>query len=448
MAEKIKVIVRDKNTLILDQDAKKGDIIDLTDLQKVDDTLLLKLIEENKDAVYNKKLNDIKNDLILKYEEKLKSEVVVSNTNIEKEKDKIINNLKEKIYKLETENKNINENLNNKLSTKEIELNKQFIQEKNKIELENKKTIDSYLEKIEKLNNEKTNLVEQHAKEVNVLNKQISDVKAQMTEKYDLLNNQYNLLKNEKSILVTKNVGEDLEQYCNNEMEDRMQNGFLNCIWYKDNDVIKDEGEDKGTKADFIFKVYKDENHNEKDLLTSVCLEMKNDTINSTNKHKNSDFYKTLDKNRVKKNCEYALLVSNLELNQDNDLPIRKVSEYKNMYVVRPGYMVTFLNLITSLSNKFKDLILKDYEYSIEIQKQSDFKLEYEKLKNTYLDKPLEGLKSKIENIQDQSNKIKNCASAIDKELDSIIHNYIEGIIDKLDKFDVKMITNYKKLNK
>ena len=100
MAEKIKVIVRDKNTLILDQDAKKGDIIDLTDLQKVDDTLLLKLIEENKDAVYNKKLNDIKNDLILKYEEKLKSEVVVSNTNIEKEKDKIINNLKEKIYKL------------------------------------------------------------------------------------------------------------------------------------------------------------------------------------------------------------------------------------------------------------------------------------------------------------------------------------------------------------
>ena len=161
-----------------------------------------------------------------------------------------------------------------------------------------------------------------------------------------------------------------------------------------------------------------------------------------------SDFYKTLDKNRVKKNCEYALLVSNLELNQDNDLPIRKVSEYKNMYVVRPGYMVTFLNLITSLSNKFKDLILKDYEYSIEIQKQSDFKLEYEKLKNTYLDKPLEGLKSKIENIQDQSNKIKNCASAIDKELDSIIHNYIEGIIDKLDKFDAKMITNYKKLNK
>ena len=148
MAEKIKVIVRDKNTLILDQDAKKGDIIDLTDLQKVDDTLLLKLIEENKDAVYNKKLNDIKNDLILKYEEKLKSEVVVSNTNIEKEKDKIINDLKEKIYKLETENKNINENLNNKLSTKEIELNKQFIQEKNKIELENKKTIDSYLEKI------------------------------------------------------------------------------------------------------------------------------------------------------------------------------------------------------------------------------------------------------------------------------------------------------------
>ena len=65
-----------------------------------------------------------------------------------------------------------------------------------------------------------------------------------------------------------------------------------------------------------------------------------------------------LDKDRIKKGCEYALLVSELEWNSDNDVPIKKVPEYEKMYVVRPQYFITFLSIVYSFGMKYKDLLV------------------------------------------------------------------------------------------
>ena len=86
---------------------------------------------------------------------------------------------------------------------------------------------------------------------------------------------------------------------------------------------------------------------------------MKNENPESKTKKKNADYYKKLDSDRTKKNCEYALLVSELEMDKFNDAPIVKVTDYPKMYMVRPPYFIAFLSIIESLGKKYKDLLEK-----------------------------------------------------------------------------------------
>lgn len=111
-----------------------------------------------------------------------------------------------------------------------------------------------------------------------------------------------------KSSLNIKKLGEKLEDWCNNEYQLHALNGFENCSWEKDNIAVRDADDFKGTKADYLFKVYASPSMLEENLLTSVACEMKSEDPNSIHKKKNSDHYKKLDSDRVKKNCEYAYL--------------------------------------------------------------------------------------------------------------------------------------------
>ena len=115
-------------------------------------------------------------------------------------------------------------------------------------------------------------------------------------------------MQRQKASLNVKQTGEDLEAWCDNEVNSYMQNGLFNCKWYKDNKSIKEEGEVKGSKADFIFEIYKDNTHSY--LLSSVCLEMKDENPDSVNKKTNADYFKQLDKNRNKKNCKYVRILT------------------------------------------------------------------------------------------------------------------------------------------
>ena len=142
-----------------------------------------------------------------------------------------------------------------------------------------------------------------------------------------------------KTSLSTKMVGETLEQHCQIEFN-RLRPLFPNAYFEKDNDAKT------GSKGDFIFRDYDDE-HNE---IVSIMFEMKNENETTSTKHKNEDFFKELDKDRNEKKCEYAVLVSLLEI--DNELyngGITDVSyKYPKMYVIRPQ---SFIAIITLLRN-------------------------------------------------------------------------------------------------
>lgn len=342
--------------------------------------------------------------------------------------------LKGKIKELEDSQNQIIENNRLTIERQYIDeinnLKKQLDSLKPQHELELEKVKNEYESKINELN-----LL--HSEEINKKNAEISekDIK-------------YQELQNRKASLNVKMIGEELETWCNYEMLSYMQNGFYNCKWDKDNQPKKLEGEATGTKADFIFNIYASDECNPNELLAGVCLEMKDENPNSIHRKKNSDYFATLDKNRNKKGCKYAVLVSNLELDNPNDIPILKVREYNDMYVVRPAYMVVLLSMITSLTTNFKDLLLQAQKEEIEIKAKTDLLNQFEDLKKKYLENNLVKLEKQINDIKTKSANIIKAAEDIDSICNTIISGYIKDIFGKLENFEVKFNREYKKYEK
>lgn len=151
-------------------------------------------------------------------------------------------------------------------------------------------------------------------------------------------------LSNFKAKLSTKMVGETLELHCENQFDMIRSAAFPNAEFGKDNDAST------GSKGDYIFRD-KDSNGTE---FISIMFEMKNEADATKTKKKNDDFLKELDKDRREKNCEYAVLVSLLE--SDNDLYnngiVDKSHKYPKMYVIRPQFFIPMITLLRNAALK------------------------------------------------------------------------------------------------
>ena len=183
--------------------------------------------------------------------------------------------------------------------------------------------------------------MESNAKEAEIAQ---NNLKASYEQQLELKDEQIGQLKDFKAKQSTKMVGESLEVYCKNEFDKMRPVGFQNATFEKDNKVSE-----TGSKGDFIFREAEDGVE-----FVSIMFEMKNETDTTSTKHKNEDFFKELDKDRKEKKCEYAVLVTLLE--PENDLynnGIVDVSyKYEKMYVVRPQF---FIPIITLLRNAAKN---------------------------------------------------------------------------------------------
>lgn len=146
--------------------------------------------------------------------------------------------------------------------------------------------------------------------------------------------------KDMKAKLSTKMVGETLEQHCETEFNKLRATGFQNAYFEKDNDSRS------GSKGDYIYRET-DESGNE---IISIMFEMKNEGDQTATKHKNEDFLRELDKDRVEKRCEYAVLVTLLESDSElyNTGIVDMAHKFPKMYVVRPQF---FIPIITILRN-------------------------------------------------------------------------------------------------
>lgn len=154
---------------------------------------------------------------------------------------------------------------------------------------------------------------------------------------------QVDYYKDLKTRMSTKMVGETLEQHCSIEFEQYIRPMMPNAYFDKDNDAAD------GSKGDFIFRDSEEDTE-----YISIMFEMKNEMDTTATKHKNDDFLKKLDEDRRKKGCEFAVLVSLLEA--DNDLYntgiVNKSHIYPKMYVIRPQFFVPFINLLVQASKK------------------------------------------------------------------------------------------------
>lgn len=140
----------------------------------------------------------------------------------------------------------------------------------------------------------------------------------------------------------TKMVGESLEQHCLNQFNNLRMTAFPNAYFEKDNDARS------GSKGDFIFRDYVDGTE-----YISIMFEMKNESDETKTKHKNEDFLKELDKDRREKKCEYAVLVSLLEGDNDyyNNGIVDMSYRYEKMYVIRPQFFIPLISLLKNAAH-------------------------------------------------------------------------------------------------
>lgn len=344
----------------------------------VDESGYAQIVKQVRDKEFEKELKRREDDFAQMKENVLKLAQMEQNEKFAKElsardaklseKDRLIGELKAQIAGNETEKKlAVSEVLNEKekaLSEKTAEI----------AELKSK------------LSNKET---ERELKE--------QSLKKQYEDRLKLKDEQIEYYKDFKARQSTKMIGESLEMHCMNQFNALRMTAFPNAYFEKDNDART------GSKGDFIFREAVDRVE-----FISIMFEMKNEMDETATKHKNEDFLKELDKDRREKKCEYAVLVSLLEI--DNELynnGIVDVSyKYEKMYVIRPQF---FIPMITLLRNAAMNSLQYRRELEAAKHQQVDI-LHFEENMNAFK----EGF---ARNYRIASTKFKTAIDEIDKTI-------------------------------
>lgn len=269
---------------------------------------------------------------------------------------------------------------------KEIELSQKLSQKENELfqlkakidnsEVEKKLAVSEATKIIEKERDELANSVIMKETEKELLKKSLTEqYLSELKEKDAIIKHkdeEITLRKDMKLKLSTKMVGETLEQHCETEFNKLRATAFQKAYFEKDNDSKS------GSKGDFIYR----ENDDAGNEIISIMFEMKNEGDETATKKKNEDFLKELDRDRTEKKCEYAVLVSLLEVDSEyyNSGIVDVSHEYPKMYVVRPQF---FIPIITLLRNAAMNSI--QYKAELALVKSQNIDItNFEEKMNTF----------------------------------------------------------------
>ena len=365
---------------------------------RIDETDYENITKQIRDKEFEKELNRIHEE----HENNLKKELELTKINTEK-------SLKEELNKKDLELTNLKSEIKLKEKEQEIELNK----EKQKLE-----------QQIQDLKNN----LELSKNEFIIKEK---NLKESYEEKLKTKEEQISYYKDFKAKQSTKMIGESLEQHCYNEFN-RLRPLFKNAYFEKDNDAKT------GSKGDFIFRDY-DEEKNE---IVSIMFEMKNEADETNKKHKNEDFFKELNKDRIEKKCEYAVLVSLLEIDNDyyNEGIVDVSHIYEKMYVIRPQFFIPLITLIRNLSQK-------SLEYRKELQV-----IQNQNIDISHFEENMNSFKEAFgRNYRLASEKFKKAIEEIDKTIDHLqktkdallsSENNLRLANNKAEDLTIKKLTN------
>ena len=383
----------------------------------VDDTELSSIIQQIRDKEFEKdiekRISELKEHMMMTHRLEMEAKENEIKLMSQKEYDKEIQKLKSQLEKA---------------TDRAVQLQAQLDSS------EDKKTI-AVMEAVKKVEEEKKELESQltHEKDKGKL----------LLEQKDEQIAYYRDLKTKMS---TKMVGETLEQHCEIQFNQLRAAAFRNAYFEKDNDSRS------GSKGDYIYRET-DENGVE---LISIMFEMKNEMDETATKHKNEDFYKELDKDRKQKNCEYAVLVSMLE--SDNELfnaGIVDVSyKYEKMYVVRPQCFIPIITLLRNAAMnameykqelavvRNQNIDISDFEEKL-MNFKSDFSRNYD-IAHSHFDKAVDEIDKTIQHLE----KVKKELLGSDNQL-RIANNKVDEVsIKKLTRGNKTMQEKFEELKK
>lgn len=381
----------------------------------VDDTELSSIVQQIRDKEFEKdiekRISELKDHMMMTHRLEMEAKENEIKLMSQKEYDKEIQKLKSQLEKV---------------TDRAVQLQAQLDSS------EDKKTI-AVMEAVKKVEEEKKELESQltHEKDKGKL----------LLEQKDEQIAYYRDLKTKMS---TKMVGETLEQHCEIQFNQLRATAFRNAYFEKDNDSRS------GSKGDYIYRET-DENGVE---LISIMFEMKNEMDETATKHKNEDFYKELDKDRKQKNCEYAVLVSMLE--SDNELfnaGIVDVSyKYEKMYVVRPQCFIPIITLLRNAAMnameykqglavvRNQNIDISDFEEKL-MNFKSDFSRNYD-IAHSHFDKAVDEIDKTIQHLE----KVKKELLGSDNQL-RIANNKVDEVsIKKLTRGNKTMQEKFEEL--
>jgi len=331
--------------------------------------LKIKLMEENR--IKETKIQTLESKLNVVEEQKLNALNELKNQSTNK-----INFLNNEINKLR-------EDINKQSVISELSLKNKVNEAVNNLEKENSNLINSIEKlKLEQSINEK--LIEEKFKN------KISERDITIQELRDM-----------KSKLSTKMIGETLEIHCETQFNLNRSTAFQNSYFEKDNDVTS------GSKGDYIFREF-DENKIE---IVSIMFEMKNESLNSTYKRKNEEFLKELDKDRREKSCEYAVLVSLLEPDSElyNSGIVDVSHRFPKMYVIRPQFFIPIISILRNAS-----LESLKYKSQIDLMKRENYDI-------TNFENTLAQFKNAVgKNVSLAQDRFNDAISEIDKSINHL----------------------------
>lgn len=319
------------------------------------------IVKQVRDHTFEEELNERK----AQFQRELESAVKLAKADTEKKLLEQVNQLKMANANLETRIQSSEEEKKQAVQSTKAEVEKEYTSKiseltLSKTKLENDLKLKDTENKlaVEQAISAKDKTIDSLSNELSLKEKEFQLKETSMKESYESKlkdkDEQIAYYKDFKARQSTKMIGESLEQHCSTEFN-KLRSLFKNCYFEKDNDAKT------GSKGDFIFRAYADDEHTSE--IVSIMFEMKNEADQTATKHKNEDFFKELDKDRREKKCEYAVLVSLLELdNEYYNVGIVDVSyQYERMYVIRPQFFIPLITLI-------KDLASKSLEYKNELE--------------------------------------------------------------------------------
>ena len=228
----------------------------------------------------------------------------------------------------------------------------------------------------------------------------------------------------------TKMIGESLEQHCLTQFNQLRMTAFPNAYFEKDNDART------GSKGDFIFRESADGAE-----FISIMFEMKNEMEETATKHKNEDFFKELDKDRNEKKCEYAVLVSLLE--SDNELYNNGIVDvsyrYPKMFVIRPQFFIPIISLL-------RNAALNSLEYQkklIAVQNQQLDLYHFEENLAAFKSGFAESFRKASDRFDDAIRGIDNTITALTKIRENLVksENHLNTANNKLEDVSIKRLT-------